>query len=73
MCLSLFHQTTKLKAMKALQLIHYIASHPEYKIIVIDGDDDRTPMQAIECISGDTINRYYRINGTLEEGTLLIY
>lgn len=59
--------------MKTIQLINYIASHPEFTNIVIKDMDDRTPMQAIECLSCETFDNVWAINGTLEKNTLLVY
>lgn len=60
--------------MTTLDLIYFIATHPEYTVIVIKGDDDRTPMQAIECLAGSYPDEpAWRINGSLEKNVLLIY
>ena len=62
---------------KLLDLINYIAEHPEYINIVIIGqdnqEDDRTPMQAIAFLTCCPHNEQFRINGSLEKNTLLIY
>jgi hypothetical protein len=36
-----------------MQLIHYIASHPEYTNIVINDERNRPPIHAIERVSSD--------------------
>ena len=59
--------------MTTLQLIHYIASHPEFEIIVLKDSDDMTPMQAIERLSSGVFDKDWRINGTLEPKVLLCY
>lgn len=64
--------------MNNIQLINYIATHPEYTNIVIADNDDKTPIQAIEYLSCEyandfELNRSWRINGTLEKNTLLVY
>jgi len=60
--------------MKTIQLIHYIATHPEFETVVIKDMDDKTPMQAIEILSdGDWEGYNWRINSSLEKGTLLLY
>jgi hypothetical protein len=59
--------------MNTIQLIHYIASHPEFTNIVISDMDDKTPMNAIECLSSETYDNVWAINGTLEKNTLLVY
>jgi hypothetical protein len=59
--------------MNTLQLIHYIASHPEYTNVVILDMDDKKPMQAIECLSCESFDNIWRINGSLEKNTLLVY
>ena len=63
----------KTNNMKTLQLIHYITNHPEYTNIVIADMDDKTPLQAIEVLSTENFDTVWRINGTLEKNTLLIY
>jgi len=60
--------------MNTIQLIHYIATHPEFTCIVIGDSDDFTPMQAIEFLSLSYFSEsVYRINNTLEKSTLLVY
>jgi hypothetical protein len=60
--------------MKTIQLINYIATHPEFtKVVFNESDYERTPMAAIEVLSSETYENIWRINGTLEKGTLLIY
>lgn len=59
--------------MTTIQLINYIASHPEFINIVIKDMDDKTPMQAIEFLSSENYDNVWAINGTLEKGTLLVY
>lgn len=59
--------------MKTIQLINFIASHPEFTSIVIKDNDDKTPMQAIELLSSETFDNVWSINGTLEKNTLLVY
>ena len=59
--------------MTTLQLINYIASHPNYKLIILLDSDDLTPMQAIERLSSDPANLDWRINGSLEKDILLCY
>jgi hypothetical protein len=59
--------------MKTIQLINYIASHPEFTNVVIQDMDDKTPMQAIELLSCETFDNVWEINGTLEKNTLLVY
>lgn len=59
--------------MTTIQLINYIASHPEFTNIVIKDMDDRTPMQAIECLSSETFDNIWAINGTLKKDTLLVH
>jgi hypothetical protein len=59
--------------MNTLQVINYIANHPEFTNIVIKDMDDRTPMEAIYCLSCEKFDISWRINGSLEKNTLLIY
>ena len=60
--------------MNTLQLINHIAKNSEhYNVVVIMGDDDRTPIQAIEHLSGGAYDCQWRINASLEKNTLLIY
>jgi hypothetical protein len=59
--------------MKTIQLINYIASHPEFTNVVIKDMDDKKPMQAIELLSSESFDNIWAINGTLECGTLLVY
>jgi hypothetical protein len=64
--------------MNTLQLINYIASNPQFTNVVIKDNDDKTPMQAIECLSCEYENNFdfnkdWRINSTLEKNTLLVY
>lgn len=63
--------------MKVLDLIRYITQHPEYTNIVIKDNGDATPMQAIcELASIDPSHydtMFFKINGTLEQDTLLVY
>ena len=59
--------------MTTLQLINYIASHPEFETIVLKDSDDATPMQAIERLSSDVFHNEWRINGTIEPKVLLCY
>lgn len=61
------------KTMTTIKLINYIASHPEFKTIVLGDSDDRTPMQAIEILSSEVFENDWRINGTLEKNILLCY
>lgn len=55
-----------------MQLIYYIATHPEYSTIVID-EQENTPMEAIEWLSWGNEPEWWSINGTLEKGTLFCY
>lgn len=62
--------------MKTMMLINYIVSHPEYHNIVILDEGDRTPMEAIGRLSGwyeDEREIEWKINGSLEKNTLLVY
>lgn len=59
--------------MTTLQLINYIASHPEFETIVLKDSDDATPLQAIERLSSEVFDNDWRINGTLEPKVLLCY
>lgn len=59
--------------MTTLQLINYIARHPEYTTIVLKDSYDTTPMQAIEILSSNVFDNDWRINGTLETNVLLCY
>ena len=59
--------------MNTLQLINYIASHPEFETIVLGDSDDLKPMQAIERLSSDIFHNVWRVNGTLEKKVLLCY
>lgn len=62
--------------MTPMYLINYIAAHPEFENIVILEEGDRTRMQAVERLSSnyeDEKERDWKINGTLEKNTLLIY
>tara|TARA_R110000868_G_scaffold45465_1_gene150995 strand:- start:267 stop:473 length:207 start_codon:yes stop_codon:yes gene_type:complete len=62
--------------MKAIHVINYIASNPNIKNVVINSEDDKTPMQAIEYLSVVNFENNvadFRINNTLEKGTLLVY
>ena len=59
--------------MTNLQLIYHIATHPEYTVVVIKSEDDKTPMQAIELLSSVDFDNDWRINGSLEERVLLVY
>jgi hypothetical protein len=60
--------------MNTIQLIHYIATHPEFTCIVIGDSDDFTPMQAVEFLSSSyCAEPIFRINDTLEKSTLLVY
>ncbi len=59
-----------------VELIHFICTNPNLKVIVID-DDDKTPMQAIEFLSAHLLttndrNRIWRLNDSLDENTLII-
>lgn len=59
--------------MNTLQLINYIASNPQFNVVVIGGNDDKTPMQAIEYLSGYDGGEIYSINSSLKKGVLLCY
>ena len=63
--------------MKTLDLIRYIAQHPEYSVIVIQDNDDMTPMDAINYLASIYSSHYdsmiFRLNGSLEKNTLLVY
>ena len=62
--------------MKAIHVINYIASNPNINNVVINSEDDKTPMQAIEYLSVVNFENNvadFRINNTLEKGTLLVY
>jgi hypothetical protein len=56
--------------MKTIQLINYIATHPEYVVIVIN-DQDYNKMRAIEILSSEDYSNEWRINGSLEKYTLI--
>jgi hypothetical protein len=56
-----------------IELIHYIASNPQYTTIAIDECDDKTPMQAIEFLSTHWAEKIWSINGSLEKNTLLVF
>jgi hypothetical protein len=56
--------------MKTIQLINYIATHPEYVVIVIN-DQDYNKMRAIEILSSQDYSNEWRINGSLEKYTLI--
>jgi hypothetical protein len=60
--------------MTAIQVILFIAQHPEFTNVVISDQDDKTPMQAIEWLASVGKGNY-RINDTLEKKyhTLVIY
>ena len=64
--------------MTTLRLIEYIEEHPEYpSIVFIDTDTTRDQEDAIEFLKitlndPDIINKW-RINGSLEKDTLLVY
>jgi len=64
--------------MKAIQLITYIAEHPEYtKIVLFEVDQEMRPMSAIHYLASSTQSNYddilYRINSSLEQNTLIVY
>lgn len=59
--------------MTTIQLIHFIASNPELKAVVIKEDDEREPMQAIELLSSNDFANDWRINTSLEKGVLIVY
>jgi len=63
--------------MKVLDLIRYIAQHPEYKNIVIKDEEDMTPLNAINYLASIDLSHYdsmsFHICGTLEKDTLLIW
>jgi hypothetical protein len=63
----------KLNNMNTLQVINYIANHPEFTNIVIKGLDDKHPMEAIYFLSGEKHDAIWRVNGTLDKNILLIY
>lgn len=57
--------------MTTLQLINHIASRPELESIVLNDSDERTPMQAIECLSCEAFDNSWNVNSSLEINTLL--
>lgn len=63
--------------MSTLYLINYISANPYFKTIVIMDLDDKTPIQAIEWLSTNQLfdehEINWRINGTLEKETLIVY
>jgi len=63
--------------MKTLDLIRYITQHPEYRYITFpDENQCYLPMEAISYLANrDTFNynASWRLNGSLEEDTLIVY
>lgn len=64
--------------MKTLDLIRYITQHPEYRWVdFVDEATCDSPMEAICELASIDPSHYdsmlWRINGTLEEETLLVY
>lgn len=59
--------------MNTIQLINFIASHPEYSNIAIEECDNKNPLQAIELLTSERFDNEWRINGSLEKNTLIIY
>lgn len=60
--------------MNNIQLINYIATYEKITNIVLNGEDDKTPMQAIEYLSRDELNKNdWDINDYLVPNTLLCY
>jgi hypothetical protein len=60
--------------MNNIQLINYIATYNKFTNIVINGEDDKTPMEAIEYLSCDnSINNEWEINDYIFPNTLLCY
>ncbi len=59
--------------MTTIQVINYIASNPNFETVVIKDSDDRTPMQAIDCLSCEVFENDWMINSTLEKNVLLVY
>lgn len=63
--------------MKVLDLIRYIAQHPEYTNIVIKDEDNMTPLTAINYLASIDSSHYnsmfFHINGTLEKKCLIVY
>lgn len=58
--------------MNTLQLIYFICTNPHLTNIIIEDGDDRTPMHAIEFLSGQP-SQDWKINSALEENTLFVY
>lgn len=60
--------------MNNIQLINYIATNEKFTNIVLNGEDDKTPMQAIESLSSDnSLIHDWDINDYLVPNTLLCY
>lgn len=73
--------------MKTNRLIDYILDHPEYTFFIFDGLDDEddtdenftlddiylSRVEAIDILSGFASDLPWRINGSLQKGTLIIY
>ena len=60
--------------MTTLQLIYKIATSPEIEVVVINDQDDKTRMNAIEWLSSMNDNwDGWKVNTSLEKGTMLIY
>ena len=63
--------------MKVLDIIRYICQHPEFTNVVIRDEEDMSPLSAITYLASIDPSHFdsmfFKINGTLEKGTLLIY
>ena len=60
--------------MTTLQLINKIAESTEIENVVIKDQDDKPPMDAIAYLCYEHPQKSdWRINSTLEKGTLLVY
>ena len=63
--------------MKVLDVIRFIAQHPEFTTIVIKSENDMTPLTAINYLASIDPSHYdsmfFHINGTLEKNVLNIW
>jgi hypothetical protein len=66
--------------MNTIQLAEYIKDHPEYTSIVIQDNDEMTPVYAVCFLMKilrdemtDKTFKDWRTNGTIVKNTLLVY
>ena len=74
----IFGETLTHTEMRVLDLIRYICLHPVYtKIVFFNDDAEMMPMAAILLLASIDPSHYdtmfFRVIGTLEQDTLLVY